>query len=221
MRARAHTHPEEKRKCSNPSLGKASPYSPLSACCSPPAARVRGRPPLPPHPPPPPPPPAETGGFTSKPSGKTTATGFECPEPQPRLEVQSQDVNLFVWTEYIPQDIIECFQLVYGITVNRDEYSANEEMYAKISKGNTNYDLVQPTDFIVSLMIRQGLLEKLDNSKLTIMGNFDPNYLNFTFDPNNEYTLPYQAGTDSIVVNTAKVADVPKSWADLWKPAYA
>jgi spermidine/putrescine-binding protein len=159
--------------------------------------------------------------FVSKPSGKTTGDGFECPEPQPRLEVQSQDVNLFVWTEYIPQDIIDCFQLVYGITVNRDEYSSNEEMYAKISKGNTNYDLVQPTDFIVSLMIRQGLLEKLDKSKLTIMDNFDSNYLNFAFDPNNEYTLPYQAGTDAIVVNTDKVKNVPQSWADLWKPEYA
>src|SRR3990172_4757008 len=94
-------------------------------------------------------------------------------------------------------------------------------MYAKLSAGSANYDLVQPTDFIVSLMIRQGLLEKLDKSKLTIMDNFDSNYLNFAFDPNNEYTLPYQAGTDAIVVNTDKVKNVPQSWADLWKPEYA
>src|SRR3990172_6037706 len=94
-------------------------------------------------------------------------------------------------------------------------------MYAKLSAGSANYDLVQPTDYIVSLMIRQGLLEKLDKSKLTIMDNFDSNYLNFAFDPNNEYTLPYQAGTDAIVVNTEKVKNVPQSWADLWKPEYA
>ncbi|MBI3360330.1 MAG: spermidine/putrescine ABC transporter substrate-binding protein [Chloroflexi bacterium] len=153
--------------------------------------------------------------------GKTAASGFACPEPQPKTDVTSKEVNLFVWTEYIPQDMIDCFQLIYGIKVNRDEYSSNEEMYAKLSKGGTNYDLVQPTDFIVSLMIRQGLIQKLDKGKLPNWGNLDSNYLNFSFDPDNEYTLPYQAGTDSLVVNTDKVSNPPKAWADLWKPEYA
>ena len=163
------------------------------------------------------------GGTTTPAEGDkiVTSTGFECPLPEPKVEVTSKELNLFVWTEYIPPDIKECFQLVYGIQVNHDEYSANEEMYAKLSAGGSNYDLVQPTDYIVSLMIRQGLLQKLDKSRLPIMDNFDPNYLNFAFDPNNEYTLPYQAGTDAIVVNTAAVDNVPQSWADLWQPEYA
>ena len=158
------------------------------------------------------------GAFVSKPSDKTTPSGFVCPEPQPKMELTSKQVNLFVWTEYIPQDIIDCFQLVYGITVNRDEYSANEEMYAKISKGNTSYDLVQPTDFFVRLMVRQNLLQKLDKSRLTIMGNFAPANLNLPYDPNNEYTLPYKAGTDSIVYNSDVIKEAPTSWKDLWKP---
>ncbi|MBI5830591.1 MAG: spermidine/putrescine ABC transporter substrate-binding protein [Chloroflexi bacterium] len=161
------------------------------------------------------------GGPTPAPVVKTAPSGFVCPEPQSKSEVTSKELNLFVWTEYVPQDILDCFELQYGIKVNRDEYSANEEMYAKLSAGGATYDLVQPTDFIVSLMIRQGLLQKLDKSKLTIMGNFDPNYLNFSFDPGNEYTLPYQAGTDAIVVNADKVKVLPKSWADLWNSDYA
>ena len=154
-------------------------------------------------------------------SAKVTSSGFECPEPDFPAEVTSKELNLFVWTEYIPPDMQECFELVYGVKVNRDEYSANEEMYAKLSAGGTAYDLVQPTDYIVSLMIRQGLLQKLDHDKLPALKNFDPNYLNFSFDPNNEYTIPYQAGTDAIVVNTDTVDNPPKSWADLWKPEYA
>ena len=51
--------------------------------------------------------------------------------------------------------------------------------------------------------------------------NLDPNYLDFEFDPGNKYTIPYQAGTDAIVVNTDAVENVPASWADLWKPEYA
>ena len=161
------------------------------------------------------------GGAAPTAATLVTDSGFVCPPAQSKSEVTSKELNLFVWTEYIPPDIIDCFALVYGVTVNHDEYSANEEMYAKLSAGSANYDRVQPTDYIVSLMIRQGLLQKLDKSKLTIMGNFDPNYLNFSFDPGNEYTLPYQAGTDAIVVNTDAVPNPPKSWADLWNPEYA
>ena len=152
---------------------------------------------------------------------KVTSTGYACPEPEFPIKVTSKELNLFVWTEYIPPDMQECFELVSGIKVNRDEYSANEEMYAKLSAGGTSYDLVQPTDYIVSLMIRQGLLQEFDHTKLPILKNFDPNYMNFAFDPGNKYTLPYQAGTDAIVVNTALVSNLPKSWADLWKPEYA
>ena len=164
---------------------------------------------------------AACGGGGAAGGEQKLPNGYVCPAPSPKQEVTSKELNLFVWTEYIPQDMIDCFQLVYGITVNHDEYSANEEMYAKLSAGGATYDLVQPTDYIVSLMVRQGLLQKLDKAKLPNFKNFDSNYLNFPFDPNNEYTLPYQAGTDAIVVNTEKVATVPQAWADLWKPEYA
>jgi spermidine/putrescine-binding protein len=164
---------------------------------------------------------AACGGSGGAATGKkVTSSGFECPAPNPKLEVSSKELNLFVWTEYIPEDIINCFEMVYGLKVNHDEYSANEEMYAKLSAGGANYDLVIPTDYIVPLMGRQGLLQKLDKSKLP-MANFDPNYLGLPFDPNNDFTIPYQAGTDAIMVNTDKVANLPTSFADLWKPEYA
>lgn len=152
---------------------------------------------------------------------KVTSSGYTCPEPEFPMEVTSKELNLFVWTEYIPPDMQECFELVYGVKVNRDEYSANEEMYAKLSAGGTSYDLVQPTDYIVSLMIRKGLLQELDHSKLPVMKNFDQNYLDFSFDPGNKYTIPYQAGTDAIVYNADKVTTPPTSFADLWNPEYA
>jgi len=153
-------------------------------------------------------------------SGKVTKDGFNCPEPNPRIPVTSTQLNLFVWTQYIPEDFYECFQLVYGIKVNYDEYSSNEEMDAKLQAGATSYDLVQPTDYTVTLMIHQGLLQPLDHSKLPVLSNFNPAYMNLAFDPGNKYTIPFQNGTDAIVVNTAKVTDLPTSWADLWKPEY-
>lgn len=162
-----------------------------------------------------------TGESTTDSGEKVTSTGYVCPEPEYPAEVTSTELNIFVWTEYIPPEMIECFELVYGVTVNRDEYSSNEEMYAKISAGGSNYDLTQPTDYIIPLMIRQGLLQELDMTQLPVMENFDPSYLDSSFDPGNKYSLPYQAGTDAIVVNTDAVENVPQSWADLWNEEYA
>jgi spermidine/putrescine-binding protein len=98
-----------------------------------------------------------------------TDSGFVCPPANPKMEVTAKELNLFAWTEYIPQDMTDCFEAIYGVKVNRDEYSSNEELYAKLSAGSASYDLVQPTDYIVELMVRQKLLQKLDKSKLPIM----------------------------------------------------
>ena len=151
----------------------------------------------------------------------TTSSGFVCPEPNPRLEVTSKELNLFVWTEYIPQDILDCFEQIYDVKINREEYSSNEEMYAKLSKGATTYDLAQPTDNFLPLMIRTGLLQKVDAAKLPNLKNIAAQFLPMHGDPSGEYAVPYMAGTQAIVVNTATVDQKPASWADLWNPAYA
>lgn len=143
-----------------------------------------------------------------------------CPEPNPRLEVTSTTVNLFVWVQYIPQEIYDCFEEVYGVQVNLDEYSNDEEMVTKLAAGGANYDLVVPSDYIIDLMIRQELLQPLDPGRLHIMDNFDPAFLDQPFDPSNRYTVPSTAGTEAIIVNTAAVESTPQSFADLWNPEY-
>jgi spermidine/putrescine-binding protein len=100
-----------------------------------------------------------------------------CPEPTPRLEVVSTEVNLFVWAQYLPQEIYDCFAEVYGIQVNLEEYSNDEEMVAKLSAGGANYDLVVPSDYILGLMIRRELLQPLDPARLHILEQFDPAFL--------------------------------------------
>jgi spermidine/putrescine-binding protein len=163
------------------------------------------------------------GGTTASDSEEqfVTSSGFVCPPPDPRVEVTSTELNLFVWTEYIPVEWKECFEKVYGIKINHDEYSSNEEMYAKLSAGATTYDLILPTDYIVSLMIGQGMLQKWDKAKLSALANIDPGYLDLPFDPGNQYTIPYMAGTDAIVYNADRVPNPPTSWADLWNPDFA
>lgn len=165
--------------------------------------------------------PPSDSGFLSKPSAFTTESGFVCPEPQPRIELTSQQLNLFVWTEYIPQDILDCFERVYGITINRSEYSSNEEMYAKLAQGGSQFDLAQPSDYIIDVMVRTGLVQKLDLARLPNLKYIDPLYRIVPGDPTGEHIVPHQAGTESIVYNSAVITAEITSWADLWRPEFA
>ena len=117
---------------------------------------------------------------------KVTSTGFECPAPEFPAEVASKELNLFTWTEYIPLDMQECFELVYGVKINHDEYSSMEKMYARLSAGGSLYDLVQPTDYFIRLMVRQNILQELDHGKLPVLKNLDTNDLDLSFDPANQ-----------------------------------
>jgi spermidine/putrescine-binding protein len=157
---------------------------------------------------------------TAVPSGKITQSGFNCPQPNPRLPVSSTELNLYVWSQYVPADFIECFELVYGVKVNSSEYDSDEAMYAGLTGSGSAYDLIQPTDFVVPRLVREDLLRPLDHSQLPVLANFNPHYMNLGFDPENLYTIPYEAGVDGIVFNSATVPNPPKSWADLWNQEY-
>ncbi len=132
-------------------------------------------------------------------------------------------LNLFIWTEYIPDSVITGFEKETGIDVQMQTYSNNEEMLAKVT-GSTagTYDIVCPSDYMVENMISQGLLLPMDQSKLTNIGNVDPAYLNPSYDPENGYSIPYLGGAGVIVYNKSLVpADADfTTYAELFKPAY-
>jgi spermidine/putrescine-binding protein len=115
----------------------------------------------------------------------------------------------------------ECFERVYAITVNRSEYSSNEEMLERLAGGDSAYDLIQPTDYMIPSLAKNGLLEQFDHRRLPNLQNIEAAYLDLSFDPGNKFSIPYMAGTDGIVYNASTVPDPPAAWADLWNPEYA
>lgn len=151
---------------------------------------------------------------------KTSSSGYVCPTVEIPVKVESTELNLLARAGYIPRDMIECFELVYNAKVNLYQYSSNEEMYVKIAAGGIEYDLAQPSSRIVPLLVRERYLQELDHSRLPVLANIDPNYLDLAFDPENRFTIPYQSGADAIVVNTSAVTSPPRSWADLWNNEY-
>jgi len=136
-------------------------------------------------------------------------------------QTKSDEVNLYAWSEYVPQAILDGFTEETGITINYDAYSSNEELLAKLQAGASGYDVIIPSDYIVSIMASQGMLEELDLSAIPNFANIGDDYKNLPFDPGNKYTVPYQWGTTCLVVDTSKVTRPITSWADLWDPEFA
>lgn len=147
-------------------------------------------------------------GCGSKAEGGSTAEGGE--------------LNLFCWTEYMPQAVLDDFEKETGIHVNMSTYSSNEDMLAKVkSETEGTYDVVVPSDYMVEQMHTQGMLEEIKKDALTNLSNIGEAYLDPSYDPGNKYSVPYQGGVAAIAVNTSKVDKDIKSYDDLFDPALA
>ena len=127
------------------------------------------------------------------------------------------ELNIFIWTEYVPDSVIEKFEEETGIKVNVSTYSSNEDMLAKVkSESEGTYDIVQPSDYMVEQMASQGMLEELKTDELKNLSNIGESYLNPSYDPGNKYSVPYQGGVAGIAVNTSKVKKDITSYDDLF-----
>lgn len=132
-------------------------------------------------------------------------------------EGKNGELNIFIWTEYVPDSVIEKFEKETGIKVNVSTYSSNEDMLAKVkSESEGTYDIVQPSDYMVEQMASQGMLEELKTNELKNLSNIGESYLNPSYDPGNKYSVPYQGGVAGIAVNTSKVKKDIASYDDLF-----
>lgn len=131
-----------------------------------------------------------------------------------------QQVNVFIWTEYIDQKIITDFEEKYDIKVNLDYYSNNEEILAKLQLGNTGYDLIFPSDYMVDIMRREKLIRTIDTSAISNYKHIDPGFKKGYFDESGDYHIPYAYGYMGIVYNKEKVKNPPASWSILWDERY-
>ena len=135
------------------------------------------------------------------------------------LAAADRELYVYIWSEYIPDQVVADFTKETGIKVNISTYDSNEAMYAKIKLVGKGYDLIVPSSYYVGLMRDQGLLLPLDKKQLPNLKNIGAQFFNQSFDPDNSYSVPYMWGSTSIAVNTEMLGtDTVKNLADLWKP---
>ena len=144
---------------------------------------------------------------------------------EPEAESTGVTINVYNWGEYIDDSDVrvnDAFTYLTGIEVNYKNFTDNESMYALLSSGAADYDVIFPSDYMVGKMIRENMLAKINFDNVPNFQYIDESLKNPAYDPTNEYSVPYTWGTVGIFYNTKYVdeADLADGWDLLWNEKY-
>lgn len=125
---------------------------------------------------------------------------------------------------------LDAFKEATGVAVTyTEEINDNNEFYAKyrtqLEQGQSiGFDIVTPTDWMAALWIEAGYAQKLDKANIPNAKNLIPKLQGVSFDPNRDYTLPWQSGFGALGWNKAKLkeaigTDTMASLDQLFDPA--
>ncbi|MBS5725172.1 MAG: spermidine/putrescine ABC transporter substrate-binding protein [Clostridiales bacterium] len=136
-------------------------------------------------------------------------------------------LKVYNWGEYISDgtegslDVNAAFENLTGIEVVYLTYDDNETMYSDLVSGANYYDIIIPSDYMIERLIREDRLETVDVESLSNYQYIDEQYKNLYFDPNNEYSVPYNVGMVGLIYNTTMVEGTIDSWEALWDETYS
>ncbi len=152
------------------------------------------------------------------------------PDYYTRFKGKGISINVYNWGEYISTgadegtlDVNAEFEKLTGIKVNYTNYATNEELYAKLKGGGAAYDVIIPSDYMISKMIKEKLVQPLDMGNIPNFKYIMDNFRGQAYDPGDEYSVPYTWGTVGIIYDTTMV-DIPPEeidWDLLWNEDYA
>jgi spermidine/putrescine transport system substrate-binding protein len=128
------------------------------------------------------------------------------------------DLRLYTWAEYEVPELFDEFAQLYGVDVITNFYPSNEDLLARMLVGGGQYDVIVPSDYMVSIMIEEDLLLPLDRAALTGLENVADDFAAPEYDPQLTYTVPFQWGTTGLGINVELLGDVTPSWRLLLDP---
>ena len=144
-----------------------------------------------------------------------------------QLEGKNISINVYNWGEYISDgsdegtlDVNAEFTALTGIKVNYSTYATNEELYAKLKGNSSSYDIIIPSDYMISRMIEEDMLEKIDFNNVPNFKNITETFVNPEYDPKNEYSVPYTWGTVGIIYDKTAIDEADIDWDILWDEKY-
>jgi spermidine/putrescine-binding protein len=136
------------------------------------------------------------------------------------MPAAQKQVNLYVWSVYIPERTLNRFEKETGIHLNYSTYDSNEALLEKMESGLADYDVIVPSDYMVSILKREQLLKKLDLRNIPNFRNIGRRFTHLSYDPENQYSVPFLWSTSGIGYNRTKITDRVDSWSFLWDRRY-
>ena len=130
-------------------------------------------------------------------------------------------VNVCSWGEYIDEELITQFEEETGILVNYQTAESNETLYSLLKSGAGDYDVIVPSDYMISQLIEEDMLAELDYSQIPNYALISDRFKGLTYDPAGRYTVPYAWGTVGIIYNTTMVEEPITSWSAMFDGQYA
>ncbi len=131
-----------------------------------------------------------------------------------------ETLNIYSWADNFDEEVLAAFEEEYNVKINYDVFSSNEEMLAKLQAGASQYDLIQPSDYMVETLIELDMLEELNKANLPNIKNIVSTFQTPPFDPENKYSIVYTWGVTGIAYNPQFVTEEITSWQDLWNDKY-
>ncbi len=137
-------------------------------------------------------------------------------------------INVYSWGEFISNgvdgtlDVNKEFTKKTGIKVNYKTFQNNEELFAKLIGGGADYDVIIPSDYMVSRLIENDMLEPLNFDNIPNYSFISPDFKNLDFDPQNKYSVPYVWGLIGIFYNKSEIQknEDEITWDILWDEKY-
>ena len=129
-------------------------------------------------------------------------------------------VNVYNWGVYIDESVLDDFTAETGIEVVYDTFDSNEAMYGVLKNEGASYDVVIPSDYMISRMIDEDMLQPINFDNVPNFADVDPELKNPDYDPENLYSVPYMWGLLGIIYNTTMVEEVPTSWETMFDERY-
>ena len=119
----------------------------------------------------------------------------------------SNTLRLYNWTDYIGENTLADFEKQTGIKVIYDTFDGYETVQTKLLTGRSGYDLVMLNGSLVPPLIKAGVFQPLDKTKLPSWANLDPHVVQSlqAFDPGMVYSAPYTWGSSGITYNVDKI----------------
>ncbi|MDY6097041.1 MAG: extracellular solute-binding protein [Oscillospiraceae bacterium] len=113
-------------------------------------------------------------------------------------------LKLYLPGEYLGENVISDFEKQFGVRVIVENFDSNEMMYTKLMAGD-RYDVVIPSDYMIERLMKEDYLQKLDKSLIPNMENMDEAVRGMSYDPDNDWSIPYFWGSVGLVYNHENV----------------